>query len=394
MEYLYIFFILELLQLIFFLNKRRNPLVVCNSTFQLILSLGAILLVSLNLYEYSVVFYPLLVWVILNFVLNLSMSGPINLDISHVSKSNFLRQIFVFYIICSVYFIVIKGADAISVYISGKYDSMYWEARGEDFQYHSNIFEQIAINYVNYLYVPAALYGFCLISSEKKKQGLLLCLFVFLNKLVWSTAYSSRADLFAVIVLFLLLLLMFKKYIDVGTYKKISKVSLIAGSVAIIMMVLISLSRFDGWKFTDWIFAYFGRSPLTFLDHVVSITRFGDGHVFFSYVKGLLPFATHDPLYARDTGANFVPEIGRLYDDFGWWFVPFLFLPVCYILHRIQKKKKIAFAEAYVLFNTFMIVLIGNFYKTADFVTVLMTIFIYIIFKTSNNKDRKKLKYD
>lgn len=396
MQYLIIFFILELLQLVFFLNKRKNPLVVCNSTFQLILAFGAVLLVSFNLYEFEVVFYPLVAWVILNFIINYSMSGPIKLDINHVTQSRSLKNIFIIYAICSIYFIIIKGFDAVNVYITGNYYSMYWEARSEDFEYHSNIFEQIAINYMNYLYVPAALYGFYLISSDKQKQGTLLCLLVFLDKLVWSTAYSSRADLFAIIILFLMLLFVFKKYLNKRLFKKISKVGIIGGSAAAAMIVLITLSRFDGVKFADWIFAYFGRSPLTFQDHVASITRFGDGHVFFSYIKGLLPYTTQNPTFTRDTGYNFVPELARLYDDFGWWFVPFILLPICFVLYKFMKKRALSFADAYVLFNTFMIILIGNLYKTAEVIAVLMTIFIFFVFKKSekgvSNKSRVIIK--
>lgn len=391
MQYLVIFFLLELLQLFFFLRKGiRNPLVVFNTSLQLLLSMGAFLFVSLNLYEYDVVFYPLLVWVLLNFIINYSICGQIDLDIENVSKSRLLKDLFVLYAICSVYFIILKGADAISVYSSGNYDSIYWETRSGSFQYHTNIFEQIAINYVNYLYVPAALYGFCLLSSNKTGMGALLCILVFLDKLVWSTAYSSRADLFAIIILFLVLLHVFKKFLNERMFKKLSRVGIIGGSAAAAMIVLISLSRFDGVKFADWIFMYFGRSPLTFLDNVISITRFGDGDVFFSYIKGILPFKTHEPLFARDIGYNFVPELGRLYNDFGWWFIPFLLLPVCLILRNIMKRKTLSFADAYVLFNAFMIFFIGNLFKTADVVIVLMTVFIYFMFKVAEKRVSKK----
>lgn len=387
MQYEYILLFLELLQLFFFLNKkRRNPLVVCNSSFQLLLAFGVVFYISNDFYEYYLVLYPLLVWALLNFVINYSICGPINLDVSPVSRSRLFKWIFILYVFFTVLVIFIKSSEAVQALNSGDFAMMYKEAREDDYKFHSNIFEQIAINFANYLYVPAVLYGFCLISSRKVFRGALICAVVFLHKLVWSTAYSSRADLFAVVVLFVMLLFIFKKYMNASIFKKISRLSLLAVSAAVIVVVYISLSRFDGWILKDMLLLYFGRSPLTFLDHVYSIKTYGDGYVFFSYLKDILPYDTHEPTYLRDTGYNFVPELGRLYDDFGWWFFPLLLMPICLILKRFLKRKCLSFAESYVVFSAFMIFFIGNLYKTADFITLLMVGLIYFIFKIPNIK--------
>lgn len=393
MAYIFIFFIIELLQFFFFLNKkRRNILVFINTLFQTALCVGAIIYLNLGFYEYEVILWPLLLFAVLNFVSNYAIAGPFEIDDFAIAKSTLFDFLAVVYVVFSVYFFFWKWGEAQALSESGDYLEAYKEAHSEHVSFHSNIFEQILVNYIDYFYLPILLYGFCCLAQKRAIYGISVIFSVFLGRYMYATVYSSRTILFSLLFSLIICVIMFGKFFS----KKSKKLIKIFGGglilAIVIVIVSISASRFEGQELAEWIYAYFGRSIITFQDVVGSMKRYSDGSIFFSYIVDYLPLDNHEPITSRDTGFNFVPEFARLYEDFGIWFVGFLLLPVYIIIRKHFTKKKRHFADYYLVFSYFFAIFIGNLYKTMDFIGMVMIVVIYQLLKFSDTKFLKKYK--
>lgn len=389
MIYLIIFFIIEIIQFVFFLpRKRRNAFVLFNTAFQAALCVGAIIYLNLGFYEYDIIFWPLLLFAFLNFISNYALIGHYEIDNKIIRPNRFLYILSAIYILFSVYFLFWKWGDAQALSNSGDYLEAYKEAHEDDASYHSNFFEQILVNYINYLHVPVMIYGFCCLTFRKTLWGLSLILSVFISQYMWATVYSSRTMLISLLVLLVLCTLFFYKHLNRGTQRILKYGGSGLVFAIVLVIVLISSSRFEGQELAEWIYAYFGRSIITFQDVVYSIKRYSDGSIFFSYfVENKIA-----PVTARDTGAHFVPEFARLYEDFGFGYVLFL-IPILFIIKRIFTKKQLQFADHYLIFSYFFIIFIGNLYKTLDFIGLVMIILIYFMFRyTDVNMSTKGLK--
>lgn len=384
MAYIVFFLILELIQLYFFINKkRRNILVVINTTFQALLCVGAILYLRLGTYQYDIILWPLLLFAVLNFISNYAIAGSFRIDKMVIKRLNVLEILSIIYIAFSVYFIFWKGSDALTLFNSGEYLDAYKEAHSEEISFHSNLFEQVLVNYISYLHIPVLLYGFCCLAMKRNKYGLIIILSVFISRYLWASVYSSRTILFSLLVLLLICSILFLDYLSKRTQRFI-KLFAVWVIIAIVFIIFsISVSRFEGQELSEWIYAYFGRSIVTFQDIVGTITRYSNGSIFFSYIINYLPIDNHPPVTIRDTGTNFVPEFARLYEDFNIWFVFFLLAPIIIIVRNRFKRKKLFFADYYLILAYFFSLFIGNLYKTVDFIGVVMITAIYWVLRTS-----------
>ena len=385
MESLIAFFIIEILQFLFFLSKkRRNIFVISNTIFQVILSIGAIRYVELGFYEHEVVFMPLLLFAFLNFITNWVIAGSFAINSKIIKPSKLLYIFSAIYIVFSIYFLIWKWGDAQALANSGDYMEAYQDAHSDDVSFHGNFFEQIVVNYLSYLYIPVMLYGFCCLTFKRTLWGISIILSVFISRYMWATVYSSRTILVSLLVLSLLCTLMFYKLLSKSTQKVLKYGGSALIFLIILVLVLISSSRFEGMELADWIYAYFGRTVITFQDVVCSIRRYSDGAIFFSYLVNFLPISNVEPMLSRDLGQHFVPEFARLYEDFGLWFIPFLLLPILFVIKRIYSKKMHCFADYYLILSYFFAIFTGNLYKTLDFMIMLMTFIIYFMLRYSN----------
>lgn len=378
MKFLIIFFFLEILQLIYFLNKkRRNILILINTIFQALLSVGAILYLNAGTYQYEVVLWPLLFFAVLNFISNLAISGSFNLDVAVIRKYVFMDILSTIYILFAIYFFFWKLGDAVALSNSGDYLEAYKEAHSEQISFHGNLFEQILVNYISYLHTPVFLYGFCCLARKKYTFGFMIVFAVFVSRYMWATVYSSRTILFSLLMLIIVCFVLFRRFFSVKIQRRMKLFG--GGFIAaiVLIIVLISGSRFEGIELTEWIYWYFGRSIITFQDVVYSINQYSGGSIFFSYIIDILPISKQIPITARDTGTNFVPEFARLYEDFGLWFVITLLLPIVIYIRKLFSKKKKNLADYYLLLSYFFAILLGNLYKTFDFIGFVMIVIIY-----------------
>lgn len=394
MESLIAFFIIELLQFFFFLSKkRRNAFVITNTMFQVILSIGAIRYVELGFYDYEVVFMPLLFFAFLNFITNWAIAGPFAINSKIIKPSKLLYSFSAIYIVFSIYFLFWKWGDALALANSGDYMEAYQDANSDDVSFHGNFFEQIVVNYLSYFYIPIMLYGFCCLAFKRNRWGVSIILSVFVSRYMWATVYSSRTILVSLLVLLFLCTITFYKHLSESTQKVLKYGGSGLTFLIILVLVLISSSRFDGMELADWIYTYFGRTIITFQDVVCSIRRYSDGAIFFSYIVDFIPISNVEPKLSRDLGQHFMPEFARLYEDFGIWFIPFLLLPIIFVVKRIFSKKMHCFADCYLILSYFFVIFTGNLYKTLDFMALLMTAIIFFILRYSDVKIYSTRKY-
>lgn len=377
-----IFFFLELVQFYFFFNnKRRNVIVLSNTIFQVVLCIGAVLFLEIGDYKYEVVLWPLLLFAFLNFISNYPISGRFQIDKSLIRESKLLDVISFVFVIFSIYFLIWKWGDFRGISESGNYLEAYLETHSDDVVYYNTFYEQIIVNYIDYLYLPVLLYGFCCLVLKKYFYGIIVVLSVFFDRYIWATVYSSRTILFAFLVLIVVCSIIFFKSLN----KKVGKIFWIIGLfllfVVMTAIIAISVSRFEGKELSEWIYSYFGRSIITFQDVVYSLNKHSYGSTFFSYIYGLLSIDKERYVIQRDIGSNFIPEFARLYADFNLWFVLFLLLPICVFVRKHFQKAKYHFADLYLILIYFVYLFIGNLYLTIDFIKMFMIVVIYQILK-------------
>lgn len=374
--FFYIF--LTFLQVAYFMKKKAGPMVMINSGFQFILSVGAYYYADSPFYNRGIVLYPFLVLFILNFAANYAMQGKFYISRTAIDRNKFIMPISCLYLAFTAFFIATRIGDVFSVSQTGDYAAAYAEANSDDVVFHTSLFEQLAVNYLNYLMIPVLLYGFCCLINKKAVWGVLLLLTVLSFKVVWGIIYASRTQIVIPIVLVILIYLMFKNEFSKKTRKKIRNILLysVAGLTAVI--ILISVSRFEGKDLADWIFLYVGGSVMDFHDVVLTNTKFTGGSYFFGFFKEMFPQFKIEPNYTISFHMGFVPTYGRLYTDFQWWWV-LLFLPMCLVFHKIANKKMHSFAGIYILLVFFVYTFIGNLYSFADFTALMVYIVVYII---------------
>ena len=379
MRFIIIFFVLEALQLIYFLNKkRRNILILINTIFQVLLCVGAILYLNIGIYQYDVVLWPLLFFAVLNYMSNLAISGSFTIDVSVVKKYVFMDILSTIYILFAIYFFFWKWRDAVALSNTGDYLEAYNQAHSEGVSFHGNLFEQILVNYIGYLHIPVFFYGFCCLVRKKNTFGFMIVLAVFVSRYMWATVYSSRTMLFSMLMLIIVCFVLFRRFFSEKIQKRMKVYGGVFIAAIVLIIVLISGSRFEGQELTEWIYLYFGRSVITFQDVVYSIKQYSDGSIFFSYIIDVLPISKQAAITARDTGSNFVPEFARLYEDFGFWFVITILLPIVFFIRKLFSKKKKSFADYYIILSYFFVILLGNLYKTLDFIGLFMIVMIYL----------------
>jgi len=374
--FFYIF--LMLLQVAYFARKKAGPMVMINSVFQLILSVGAYYYATSPFYSRGIFLYPFLMLFFLNFAANYAMQGKFYISRTAIARNKFIMPMSWLYLVLAAFFIVTRIGDVFSVSQSGDYAAAYLEANSDDVVFHTSLFEQLAVNYLNYLMIPIVLYGFCCIINKKAVWGVLLLLTVLSFKVVWGIIYASRTQIVIPIVLVILIYLMFKNEFSKETRKKIRNILLysVAGLSAVI--ILISISRFEGMDLADWLFLYVGGSIMDFHDIVLTNTRFTGGSYFFGFFKEMFPQFKMEPNYTISFHMGFAPTYARLYTDFQWWWV-LIFLPVCWAFHKMANKKTHSFAGVYILLVFFVYTFIGNLYSFADFTALMVYFIVYVI---------------
>lgn len=374
--FFYIF--LMLLQVAYFATKKAGPMVMINSVFQLILSVGAYYYANSPFYSRGIFLYPFLMLFFLNFAANYAMQGKFYISRTAINRNKFIMPMSCLYLAFTLFFVATRIGDVFSVSQSGDYAAAYLEANSEDVVFHTSLFEQLAVNYLNYLMIPILLYGFCCIINKKTVWGISLLLTVLSFKVVWGIIYASRTQIVIPIVLVILIYLMFKNEFSKETRKKIRNILLYSVAGLSFVIILISLSRFEGMDLADWLFLYVGGSIMDFHDIVLTNTRFTGGSYFFGFFKGMFPQFKMEPNYTISFITGFAPTYARLYTDFQWWWL-LIFLPVCLSFHRIANKKEHSFAGVYMLLVFFVYTFIGNLYSFADFTALMVYVVVYII---------------
>lgn len=375
---IFIYILLMFLQVAFFTIKKAGPMVMVNSVFQLILSVGAYYYANSPFYSRGIFLYPFLMLFFLNIVANYAMQGKFHISRTAIDRNKFIKPISQLYLVFAVIFIVSRLGDVFTVSQSGDYAAAYLEANSDDAVFHTSLYEQLEVNYLNYLMIPVLLYGFCCVINKKAVWGVLLLLTVLSFKVVWGMIYASRTQIVIPIVLVILVYMMFKNEFSKKIRKKIRNILLYSVVGLSAVVILISISRFEGMDLTDWIFLYVGASIMDFHDAVLTNTKFTGGSYFFGYFKEIFPQFKMEPNYTTSFHAGFLPTYARLYTDFKWWWV-LVFLPVCCLFHRVADKKTHSFAGIYILLVFFVYTFIGNLYSFADFTALIVYFIVYII---------------
>ncbi len=370
-----------LLQFFYFRVEKCNIMVTINTIFQALLALGAFWAVSLGKYVNGELYlYPFLILAILNFVTNYMLNASIRIRIDIINENRVIKLLAVLFFIFGIYYIITHFIGVVDLYTSGEYLLRYLDVHDEDYAFYDNLFDQIVINYLDYLYVIVLFYGFVQLASDKAWRGLLFILIITFYRLLLSVETSSRTDMFSLAMLLITFYFLFRNFFSNKVKKFFRSIGLIALGFIGFLAILVTSSRFEDKELADWIFDYFGFSILDFHDVVCSTVRFRDGSYFFKWLRPFFPGLNQTALYTRDFGSGFLPAFGQLYLDFVWWWL-LIYIPLIVAINRYVKIKKSSLPSLYLLLFLYVYVFVGNLYCKNDFISIAMCFFIFTLLK-------------
>lgn len=385
-----IYFILSILQFVYFRIEKCNTLVTVNTIFQIIIALGALLAVSMGKYVNGELFlYPFILLAFLNFITNYMLNTKIEIRIENIARNKVIELVTFIFVVFSIYYIATHFMGAVDLYTSGEYLIRYLDVHDDDYAFYDSFFDQLVLNYLEYLYIIVLFYGFVQLASQHFFSGLAIIVIITSYRLLVSVETSSRTDMFVLAALLMTYYLLFRSFFSKKIRKWFRIIGLLAFGFIGFFAALVSSSRFEGKDLSDWIFDYFGFSILDFHDVVCSTIRFRDGSYFFKYLSGIIPGLKQTALFSRDFGSGFLPTYGQLYLDFAWWWLLF-YIPLIVFVNKYVASKKCSLPSLYLLIFMFVYTFVGNLYCKYDFIGFVMCFLIFSILRMGDRGVIKK----
>lgn len=304
-------------------------------------------------------------------------------------------------IILQIFSVLFFAADDIRLLIDGNFASARNEALYGDIESNKSFFRTVAGVASYYYCFNILLFFYSLAFRKDSKKFLFLLIGSSLSRVFHSLNYVGRDGILFWILSFLFSYFLFSRYLEYDAKKITKRIFLIFGSFAIVIMVLISISRFgesDSGTFNSMI-SYFGK-PLNNFGRLFDRYHEHNGGLkaFFPLLfgerggSGAASIANAESFYLRYGfySNTFFTFIGNFYRAWG----PFITLIVSlfyggYMTQRLNRKI-ITMPTLIVLMFASQIILHNYFYwaysiRVANLFIFSLPLFIYYC--------RKRQKY-
>ena len=264
-------------------------------------------------------------------------------------------------------------------------------------------------------YIWPLLVFYCLTSDDKHFKWMALIPLAGVAA-IWLAAYAAgrRVTIIRMMVYFLLIYFFAYKSINLELRKLMNRIFLIGGATLLVLLALITISRFNSYDFDFDVFTfvawYAGEGEIRFAEHVWDLTRTSDGDTCFALVKEFMGLDTYTDLDVRRWVYNrklnipthiFYTHIGDWYIDLGPYFTLLLsgvFSAASWILLRKSiNKGKVKVLSAMIIAILANIVIFGityfSFKAYGDQLTLLfgmIWIVVFLIFEYLENNNSQK----
>ena len=251
-------------------------------------------------------------------------------------------------------------------------------------------------------YVWPLLVFYCLTSDDKHFKWMALIPLAGVAA-IWLAAYAAgrRVTIIRMMVYFLMIYLFAYKSINLELRKLMNRIFLIGGVTLLVLLALITISRFNSYDFDFDVFTfvawYAGEGEINFALYAWDLTRTSDGDTCFALVKEFMGLDTYTDLDVRRWVYNrklmipthiFYTHIGDWYIDFG----RYITLLLCgmfsagawLLLWRITKKGYVRLLGSMALAIMANVVIFGityySFKAYGDQLTLLFGIIWIVVF--------------
>lgn len=268
-------------------------------------------------------------------------------------------------------FIISYFSEFYSNLISGNYFEIYKEMRGEEVMVYSNFLEYVFLQFNSYFTIPSLCVSFVYLTKNNFLKGLSLLLVVLLSALFFSVYLASRAHIFRILILLIVLFIFFRKKMPVNIVKYLNLFLALVLIIFVSIGILISISRFENYSDNLWILDYFGASVLNYniiVDDTVVFTNgkylLGDNSAYF-YAQG----------YIENV---FLSMFSRWYIDLKYWSIFLCFIP--YFILR-NNKRELDIADLTVVLTVFIILFMGVLYSQFNINIFVSNVLLYFCLK-------------
>lgn len=247
-----------------------------------------------------------------------------------------------------IYGTLITNSDTLGDIYETSFDSGGKESIGYKLSgFNSFVFNQISRFY--YLW-PILLFE-CFRRDDKMRKMAIVPLLCIFSLLLSSYCAAARVGIVKTIMYVVLVFFFYKNSLDANTYRKILLAGAWGGGILIVLLALISLSRFSDLSsnvtMNEWLSLYMGEGIVRFSDYVWDLTRTSDGDTSFSLIRSLLGLDTFTDYYERRDyyemyfgipTSIFYTFVGDWYQDLGRYLTLVLCVVVSFIEYRILRK--------------------------------------------------------
>lgn len=344
--------------------------------------------------SYVIIFYP--------FFSKNNYFDVENTDIIYYKVYDYLILV---YILCTLIVIKVYLPNIIEVIINNNWaEKRNMIYLGEVGKIYNNIFERLAINYINYFSIFALLIYFIFLKYDcRKKIRTILLICIFICNIFPSIENASRGMIFDFFILFISMYLFFLNAIPKKIRRNIILFLIVIGSILVVYSVVVTISRFSVTSELDSnslkaLVEYFGQSPLVFNYGVFPITSHTYGVYSFQNLFSFL--GMKDTFSQSDInggwGYGFYTFVGSVFIDYGIMGVIIHALLLNFILIYLFKRKNFKLSTMYLIFIIYQYLLkgafvIGRSYIVALTVYIIVYIFIMLIEKVGVSNRKKEI---
>lgn len=259
------------------------------------------------------------------------------------------------------------------------------------------------------VYVWPILFFYLFINKDNRKYSYLALTAFFVN-ILYSYSNAARVGIVKLIFLFIIVFLLFKNNMNAIMRKKIIKSGLIISILFIIMLALITISRYSSMKtgldLIGWISLYLGESHINFCQYIWDLNNTSEGDNMFSMAKTLIGMDAITDLDLRRehwSGVLGIPThifyswVGDLYLDLGrlatlFFCILFSIFLELYI-RKILRNKTYSLLSIFVMSMSLLILLFGFMYfpyKTYNQQILILYSIAFLIICRIYSKTSKK----
>jgi oligosaccharide repeat unit polymerase len=272
--------------------------------------------------------------------------------------------------------------------ISGNWGDIRSDAYNKEIHVYKNIFEEIAIAYLEYFRIAATviLFYFLTLKEIKRTRILILAFTIFGSLICVALLTASRGSLLTFFFYLIACYLVFRNGILPKIKKNIKIIAIVFLALVYNYSINVTSSRFGKEMVFNSLIWYFGESFMLFNYGVMDTIK--------DYTGGLYFFSRWYPVFGLGNeinfnqlgthfGVGFITFVGTLYIDFGpvGTLLMALFVPIVLYKNVLKKKKKdIADVYIYIFYLDYLmrgVFVVGR----STSVNLFFAIFIYFILK-------------